>query len=81
MKIELPKDFHEYVVNCRARLLKGAEEYGMVSFSEDPMKLLSEIQEELMDVCNWSFILWTRLKAIEQAMMNSKEVDFEIDLG
>jgi hypothetical protein len=74
MKIELPRDFHEYVIQCRERLMDGAEEYGQVSFSKDPVTLVREVQEELMDVTNWAFILWTRLTAIKEAIANSGEI-------
>lgn len=80
MKIELPKDFHEYVVRCRERLIDGAEEYGQVSFNKDPVTLVREISEELMDVTNWAFILWTRLQVIEEAISNSGEIN-EAHLG
>jgi len=29
--------------------------------TRDPADLLSEIEEELLDVCGWSFVLWCRL--------------------
>ena len=75
MKIELPKDYHEYVIECRSRLMAGAEEYGQVSFSKDPVTLVKEIQEELMDVTNWAFILWSRLQAIKESIANSGEIN------
>ncbi|MGH7821810.1 MAG: hypothetical protein ACREQ9_18765 [Candidatus Binatia bacterium] len=46
-----------------ARLEKGREVYGDRSFSLMPLELTKEVEEEILEVCAWSFILWTRLRA------------------
>jgi len=43
--------------DCLARLEKGAQEYGDESFYRSSDELAREIEEELLDVANWSSIL------------------------
>jgi hypothetical protein len=38
------------------RLEQGASVYGNASFHRDPAELTGEIEQELLDVCAWSFI-------------------------
>ena len=61
-------DFNDFVVELKTRLQAGADEYGDLSFSSDPKELVKEIQEELLDVANWSFILYCRLNAIKRTL-------------
>jgi hypothetical protein len=49
-----------------ARLEKGREVYGDRSFSLTPLELTKEVEEEILDVCAWSFILWMRLRALRR---------------
>ena len=58
------KDFTEAAA---ARLEAGRKEYGDRSFSLPPDELVREVEEELYDVAAWSFILWTRVRAIRTA--------------
>ena len=72
MKIEKEpdyiNDFIDFAAELQSRLRAGSDEYGDKSFTSDPMQLLTEIQEELLDVANLSFILHCRLKAIKKAL-------------
>jgi hypothetical protein len=45
----------------------GAKEYGAVSFTRSPGDLAGEIEQELFDICGWSFILWYRLERYDPA--------------
>jgi hypothetical protein len=58
--------FADFVSAVAARLEKGREAYGNRSFSRSPGELVDEIEEELLDVCAWSFILFSRLHELEQ---------------
>ncbi len=49
----------------RLRLEAGRQNYGDRSFVESPVKLAGQVEEELLDVCGWSFIMWTRLQALQ----------------
>ena len=64
-------DAKAYVGHYGAKLIcvdmeRGEIEYGSKSFSADPVKLAEEIQEELLDVSNWAFILWCRMREIQR---------------
>ena len=64
------------------RLRDGDREYAGASFTRDPADLCSEVQEELADVCGWSFILWCRLnqiRALLETLDPEKGVEFNQD--
>jgi len=67
-ELEYHDDFIDFVADLQDRLNKGATEYENKSFSKDPLTLVQEIQEELLDVANWSFILYKRMRIIEKAL-------------
>lgn len=46
------------------RMEAGAREYGDASFHKTAPRTLTEIQEELLDVCGWGFILYVRLERL-----------------
>jgi hypothetical protein len=74
-----PEDgFQEYINECWVRLQDGAKEYANHSFNLDPKLLIGEIEEELMDVCNWSFILFMRLQAMKDAMLVANPEDDDL---
>jgi hypothetical protein len=58
----------EFMARVHTRMQAGAKEYGAVSFIRDPVDLAGEIEQELLDVCGWSFILWHRLRAISASL-------------
>ena len=68
--------FAAFMRGVASRLEAGAREYGDVSFERPATELLSEIEEELLDVCAWSFIAWTRLRAVAES---AKEATVELD--
>jgi hypothetical protein len=53
--------FSRFIRDVNARLERGRVTYSDRSFSRDPAELLSEIEEELLNVCGWSFLLWCRI--------------------
>ena len=57
-----------FAQQVRARLDKGRHEYGDRSFDLHPAALIEEVEQELADVCAWSFILWVRLARIGEAL-------------
>jgi hypothetical protein len=66
LKIENPMDnWPEFAEAVRRRMEKGRKNYGDASFFRPPEELAREVEEELLDVAGWSFILWTRLRALE----------------
>jgi hypothetical protein len=53
---------------CRGvgeRLVRGANAYGNASLRATPRALAGEIEQELLDVMGWGFLLWLRLRNLE----------------
>jgi len=61
-------DWLAFMSKIVVRLDKGEAEYEGRSFSKSPDVLLDEIEEELLDVAGWSFIMWKRIKEIRAAL-------------
>jgi len=72
----------EYMTDVVRRLRSGQQEYGNTSFSADPQQLLRELQQELLDVSGWGFILWRRLERVRQCLEGAKlpPVDKDVEL-
>jgi len=51
-------------LRLRERLEAGAQSYGDASFRREPAELAGEIEQELLDVCGWVFVLWCRLRRL-----------------
>lgn len=62
----------EFVAKMRKRLRAGADAYGDVSFSRDPLQLIDEVEQELLDVAGWSWILYHRLQKLKAALREIK---------
>ena len=79
--VETRPTLAEFVEAIRARLAKGAIEYGDRSFERPASDLLGEISEELADVCGWAFVLWAlvhRLREqVEQVEAAQEHVEVE----
>jgi hypothetical protein len=59
--------FPTFAAAVEGRLQQGAKAYGDRSFQQPPDMLIGEIEQELLDVCAWSFILWCRVRALRVA--------------
>lgn len=57
-----------YFAELRQRLRVGAECYGDKSFDKTNERLAQEIQEELLDVAGWGFILWEKMQRLKAKM-------------
>ena len=55
------KDFPLFMHKVMKRLEKGEREYGNRSFRKPTRKLVKEVEEELLDVLGWAFIIWGRM--------------------
>ncbi len=51
--------FAEFARAVNARLEAGRASYGDASFSRHPAVLCGEVEQELLDVCGWAYVLWT----------------------
>lgn len=68
-------DFPAFIAQAKARLEQGRVEYGDKSFDADPIKLIGEMQQEALDLCNWGFIAWRRLEAMRLALLRIEVSD------
>jgi len=55
-----------------ARLETGRTTYGDRSFTLPPERLAGEVEEELMDVAAWAFILWNRVRGLRVMLTPEK---------
>ncbi len=60
--------FPTFATAVAARLEEGAKLYGDRSFTLPLEVLADEIEQELLDVCAWSFVLWCRLRGLRERM-------------
>ena len=51
-----------------ARLAAGAKAYGNTSLRVSPLSLAGEVEEELLDVAGWGFLLWLRLRHLRRRL-------------
>ncbi len=66
--MEIDGSFLKFADKVLHRLRAGQQEYGSKSFSMEPDVLLTEIEEELLDVCGWAYILHVRMNKLREAM-------------
>lgn len=66
--VDHPTRWSQFAANVVARLDAGKAVYGDRSFERRPEELSGEIEEELLDVCAWSFILWCRVLTLRQVL-------------
>ena len=50
------------------RLQQGHQEYGDYSFERPEGELLAELEEELLDVVGWGYVLWTRVRDLHDKL-------------
>jgi hypothetical protein len=67
-------EFANFVDDMLDRMDLGEEEYGDRSFSNDPLILANEIQEELLDVANWAFIMHNRIENLAVAIRQQRRL-------
>lgn len=61
---EALRQFDAFTAQVRRRLEAGRDSYGDASFELAPPQLSGEIEEELLDVLGWGFVLWCRMREI-----------------
>lgn len=64
--------FDEFVSKLWKRMERGEHVYEGRSWSKDPDKLLDEIEQELLDVCGWGVLLWSRIRAMRDAVKEAR---------
>ncbi|HEX7422875.1 MAG TPA: hypothetical protein VF311_03160 [Terriglobales bacterium] len=66
--INLLSTWATFAAAVEHRLDKGAVTFGNRSFTLPPGELAGEVEQELLDVCAWSFILWCRVRALRERL-------------
>ena len=64
----LDADLDHFVARLRQRLERGARQYGNASFARPVAELIGEAIEEAEDIVGWSFLAWTRLQRLRDAI-------------
>ena len=64
--------FRAFSAAVAARLEEGEKLYADRSFRREPEALVGEVEEELLDVCAWSFILWCRMQAVRGVIVDGQ---------
>ena len=59
-----PRYWPAFILAVRARLDAGRRIYGDRSFERPEAELLTELQQECLDLAGWGFVLWTRLERL-----------------
>jgi hypothetical protein len=65
--------FPDFMEAVRLRLAAGRETYGDSSFTMPLQAVNTEIAQELMDLCGWAFILWTRVQNLERQLRETQD--------
>jgi hypothetical protein len=58
------RQWPDFILSVLARLEAGKQTYGDRSFQMQPAELSGEVEEELLDVTGWAFVLWVRMRSI-----------------
>lgn len=61
----IAEQWPEFAGVVRRRLDKGAITYGDASFELPAGKLALEVEQEMLDIVGWGFILWCRLQELK----------------
>jgi len=61
----------DFLLRANRRLTDGAREYGDDSYLT--LDVLKEIEEELIDVANWSYLQWVKLQVMRERMDEIRE--------
>jgi len=69
------RSWPEFSAHVSSRLEAGRGSYGDASFRKSLDALAGEVEEELLDVAGWSFILWTRVRGLRERL---RELDAKV---
>jgi len=66
MKSETRAELAQFITRLSKRIEKGEDEYGDTSFDLPMDNILCEIEDELLDICGWTFVLFVRLEKLRK---------------
>jgi hypothetical protein len=62
------RPWEKYFQVLEKRIEAGAIEYGDKSFDKSVSSLIGEIQEEILDIAGWGYILWEKLERLKKTL-------------
>jgi hypothetical protein len=65
-------DWARFTAAVGARLATGQRVYGDASLAAVPAALASELENELLDIAGWGFLLWVRLRALRHRLPRTR---------
>lgn len=70
-----PDYYGPFLRALQARLIKGQQTYGSASFERPDDEILTELQEEALDLAGWGYVLYAKIEAYrsKQAAAQSEE--------
>jgi hypothetical protein len=68
----IARDWRAFVAAVEVRLAAGAKAYGNASLKRPPASLAGEVEEELLDVAGWGFLLWLRVRSLRHRLPASR---------
>src|SRR5882762_4527422 len=69
----------EFILSVLTRLEAGKRTYGDESFQMQPAELSGEVEEELLDVTGWAFVLWVGMKSIRSRIEREAEGQLQMN--
>lgn len=67
----------EFLESLACRLEVGAIEYGNKSFKKNCAQLKQEIEQELLDIAGWAYVMWAKLRL--ELLIPHKQENTETD--
>jgi hypothetical protein len=64
----MPDGVREFYKLVRDRLEQSSQTYGDMPLGRPPLELVGEVEQELLDICAWSFVLWSRLQRVARKL-------------
>lgn len=68
-------EWKHFLSLVESRLEEGAKVYGDKSFFRHPSEISGEIEQELLDIVGWSFILWLRITKGRSGPNGNQKID------
>lgn len=72
MKDWTKEDFLDFMQILLSRLEMGRQVYGMASLHKTQEELIEEVNQEVLDICGWSFIRWYQLRQELKKLQDAK---------
>ncbi len=64
--IAFPDYYGPFLRDLGEKLKRGQDVYGSSSFLRSENELLSELQQEALDLAGWGYVLYAKIEAMKQ---------------